>query len=101
MNFISCLKTHCSVPVQFTNAVLHDAVSSWLSAPTAVERIHGHISTWDTRRVTSLSRLFCEGSFGICFQLEEGWSNAAAFNEDISNWDVSRVTHMYYGRQLD
>ena len=39
---------------------------------------YGHISTWNTKNITDMSKLFqnCE------------------FNEDISNWNVSNVTDM-------
>jgi hypothetical protein len=84
-----------------TNDVIGGAVSSWLREPAVAEKIYGHISTWNTRMVTGLSRLFCEGSFGACFQLEEGWSAAADFNDDISGWDVSKVTIMYYSKKLN
>ena len=44
----------------------------------AIEK-YGHISTWQTGEVTDMSRLF------------EGKNE---FNEDISSWDVSKVTDM-------
>jgi len=41
---------------------------------------YGHISTWDTSKVTNMSKLFFRKDY---------------FNEDISNWDVHNVTSMY------
>ena len=43
------------------------------------DSIHGPIGTWDTSRVTDMSRLFEKHRY---------------FNEDISNWDTSNVTDM-------
>ena len=70
------------------NDSIHTAVDAWLADPTAAEAAYGHISTWDTSGVTSMSYLFCEGTGSLCN------TAAASFNEDISSWDTSGVTTM-------
>ena len=46
---------------------------------------YGHISEWDTSKVTSMQDLFTR---------IHGGENVTEFNEDISNWNVSNVTNM-------
>ena len=78
-----------------TDADIHAAVRAWCGEwendwgktvckvpgdPVRAEAEYGHISQWDTLRVTSMDGLFrymCE------------------FNEDISGWDVRNVTGMW------
>jgi surface protein len=56
---------------------IREAVMLWCgNLETAVGR-YGHISLWDTHRVTDMSQLFY---------------NQISFNDDISGWDVSQVT---------
>jgi len=64
---------------QAANDSIKSAVALWYSNRAAAESQHGHISAWDTSRVTVMRELF--RGFG-------------EFNEDISKWDVSRVTDM-------
>ena len=59
---------------------IYTAVRAWLSNATTAEAAYGHISTWETSGVTSMSELF---------------KNADSFNEDIGNWAVDSVTSMY------
>ena len=62
-----------------TNQDILQAVNLWCRDPVAAEDQYGHISQWDTSRVTYMSGLFMS-----CIN----------FNDDISGWDVSNVTHM-------
>jgi hypothetical protein len=55
---------------------IRKAADLWYSDPVAAEKKYGHISKWDTSRVTNMSYLF--GKF-------------KSFNEDISQWNVSNV----------
>ena len=58
------------------STALQSAVSAWCSSPATAEPIYGHISTWDTSRVTDMSWLF----YSHCAKRE-------TFNDDISAWD--------------
>lgn len=62
-----------------TNEELKEAVSLWFSKREKAIEQYGHISTWQTNKITSMSYLF---------------SFACNFNENISNWDTSNVTSM-------
>ena len=61
------------------NEELREAVDLWFSRPRAAEERYGPMSTWDTSRVTDMSKLF---------QYRD------RFNEDISAWDVGAVENM-------
>ena len=64
------------------------AVAAWFSDATSAEGTYGHISTWDTSQVTDFTSLFNSPDISA--------GNEANFNEDLSHWDVSRVTTMKY-----
>jgi hypothetical protein len=59
---------------------IHTAVHAWCEAPVAAKAKYGPIASWDTSRVTDMSRLF---------------HDRHGFNEDISRWDVSNVVHFF------
>ena len=61
------------------NSALRVAVRQWLVHTAPAEAKYGHISGWDTSRITNMSRLF---------------ENAHFFNEPLNDWDVSNVTKM-------
>lgn len=70
-----CVRVH-------TNATLEDAVRAISPLFTNDNNNHpwyGHISTWDTSRVTDMRFLFADNY---------------TFTGDIGRWDVSRVTNM-------
>ena len=45
-----------------TDSSIRTAVAAWLANPTAAEATYGHISTWDTSRVTDMWALFEDAS---------------------------------------
>ena len=64
-----------------TDADIYEAVKAWNynSVDTVkVEKKYGHISKWNTSRVTNMESLF----------------RKTHFNGDISNWNVRNVTNM-------
>ena len=72
---------------------LQTAVDAWVSNRASAEVTYGHISTWDVNEVTDMSYLFC-GS-GLSSNAKYGCSAAkASFNDDISQWNVGKVTNM-------
>ena len=79
-----------------SNSNIHSAVSSWLSSRSSAESTYGHISGWDTSQVTNMQYLFCGRSYSYCGSSYTYYKyDARYFNDDISAWDVSRVTTMY------
>jgi surface protein len=62
-----------------SNDMIREAVKLWCSGRESTLIRYGHISYWDTRKVTDMSDLF---------------RNQESFNDNINNWDVSNVTTM-------
>ena len=58
---------------------LRKAVALWLEAESIAIIKYGHISLWDTSKVTNMRYMFY---------------NATNFNQDIGKWDTSNVTNM-------
>jgi surface protein len=89
------------------NKGIRSMVQEWCADKSKAERTHGNISTWDTSRVTDMSKLMekCEKRQYFNEDISK-WDTsrvttmgglfmgAAAFNQDISEWDVSRVTSL-------
>ena len=61
---------------------LEGALHEWCVNASGAQATHGHISTWDVRAVTDLSRLVYSAP---C---------RSTFDEDINAWDVGQVTSM-------
>jgi surface protein len=68
-----------------SDTTIQAAVAAWCSDSANATTTYGHIKYWDTSGVTSLNSLF----YSYC-------STKSSFNEDISGWNVSRVTDMSY-----
>ena len=62
-----------------TTQELKDVVDDWCRDKAEAEHNWGHISNWNTGRITKMNELFI---------------NKREFNDDISRWDVSNVTNM-------
>jgi len=69
-----------SKKIKFNNQTLRTAIEDWLEYPISAETTYGHISGWDTSKVSDMSKLFLD---------------AHTFNEPLNNWDVSNVTNMH------
>ena len=70
--------------VTLDNSSIRTAVKLWCESREQATNRYGHISLWDTHRVTDTSSLFYD---------------KPSFNDDISGWDVSKVTtlsHMFH-----
>lgn len=65
----------------FNNESLRSSVEVWCSNREVAEERFGHISTWDTSKITDMKELF-KGSVSL--------------DDDISGWDVSNVTDMSF-----
>ena len=98
----ACAPTPRPTPRPTVKGVLVDAnikaaVRQWLADAAAAEAAYGHISTWETSRVTDMSYLFCGYSYCSCSNCwcSDCDSAAASFNEDIGAWDTSGVTSTY------
>jgi len=68
------------------NTSIRDAVSAWLTDSTTATTRYGHIRTWNTSLVTDMQSLFDRDINYASYY----------FNNDLSSWDVSRVTNMKY-----
>jgi surface protein len=60
-----------------TDSDIQIAANAWCDDPLTAARKYGHISKWNTSRVTIMNSLFY---------------NKSSFNDDISKWNVSNVT---------
>jgi surface protein len=81
--------------VTITDATIRPAVKMWGMERSTAIKIYGHISEWDTSRVTDMSGLFYWRSF-MGYDDYEDEDNEEdpgfdEFNDDISNWNVSNV----------
>ena len=62
-----------------SNSDIKKAVKEWCANPQKAQEIYGHVADWDTSTVTDMAELFRDGK---------------NFNENISKWNVSKVTNM-------
>ena len=63
---------------------------AWCSDPSAAATTYGDVNTWDISAVTDISFVWCKGP-----RVQDGCNaDCANFNDDIGNWDVSKVTNM-------
>jgi hypothetical protein len=64
---------------KLTDENFQQAIALWFANEEECKFRFGHISFWNTSRVTNMEMIF---------------SNQFLFNEDLSRWDVSHVTSM-------
>ena len=81
---IPSVATKRKLTTTFTTTSLRTAVSAWCDDETSATTTYGHISTWDTSKVTDMSHLFAallpSGEIGC-------GSASSTFNSNISTWD--------------
>lgn len=84
-----------------TDKNIRNAVWLWLEDERACRMKFGHISYWNTSRITNMRDLFSGVEFFIrdlslseTTRMRKIVSRACLFNDDISRWDVSNVTNM-------
>ena len=63
-----------------SNSDIKKAVKEWCANPQKAQEIYGHVADWDTSTVTDMAELFRHVGKN--------------FNENISKWNVSKVTDM-------
>lgn len=94
--------------VAFDNrTALLSARDAWCSDRTAAEATYGPIGDWDVSKITDLSYVFCADANSWAHQ--DCNTNCQNFNENISNWNTSRVTKLdhtfahqvYFNQPLD
>ena len=72
-----------------TKAELKSAVDEWMINATNASSVYGHISAWDTSRVTDMMHVFCGDEYASNCNIRN-----KEFNDDINSWNVSGVTRM-------
>jgi surface protein len=75
-----------------TDDNIADAVNQWMNEREVALVRYGHISHWDTGKVTNMSFLFGYRNQGL--------HHAVNFNDNLEDWDVSQVVTMqslFYG----
>lgn len=84
--FSSTFRNH----FKFSNKILKAAVKEWCEDSSSAKAKYGHISDWNTSKVTKMEKLFSAQA-----ELVGGQGVAAKrFNGDISRWNVWRVVNM-------
>ena len=93
---LSCGMEFATAATALNNTNIVDAVRLWFDDRTAAVRQFGHISDWETWRVTKIKELFCErGNVGPGLkECDHQMLDSGSFNEDVSRWDTARVTSM-------
>ncbi len=85
------------------NIDLRNALKLWFRNAIKCNLMYGHISAWDTSRVTDMSNLSFRTSFDEDINewdvsnvttMKGMFKQAVAFNQPLDQWDVSQVTNM-------
>ena len=74
---LAVLQSSEAATEQLTDSNIHAATDLWISNNSTATAQYGVITGWDTSNITSMKQLF---------------ENKQNFNEDISKWDVAKVT---------
>ena len=83
---------------------IHSAVKLWYHNKEKAIILYGHISYWDTSKVTDMSNLFMflnnfndkidNWDVSQVTNMQFMFYNASLFNQPIGNWNVSKVNNM-------
>jgi surface protein len=91
---------------RLTDENFKQAIDLWFGNKEECKFRFGHISGWNTSRVTNMGFAFCGRSdfnedigrwnVGNVTDMVSLYYEASQFNQDIGQWNVSRVTNMGY-----
>jgi surface protein len=92
---------------RLTDENFQQAIALWFENKEECKFRFGHISDWNTSRVTNMDRVFHDrrdfnediGQWDVSNVTNMGWM-ASQFNQDIGQWNVRNVTDMggmFYG----
>ena len=76
-----------------TDSNIKTAAILWVSDQTSATSTYGLVHTWELSQVTSLEKVWCGYDATAC---SAAYLAMRSFNGDVSMWDVSKVTTMYY-----
>jgi surface protein len=76
-----------------TDSNIKTAAILWVSDETSATSTYGPVHTWELSQVTSLEKVWCGYDATAC---SAAYLAMRSFNGDVSMWDVSQVTTMYY-----
>jgi trimeric autotransporter adhesin len=95
---------------KLTDENFKEAIALWFDNEEAAKFRFGHISYWNTSRVTDMKKAFYErinfnedisrwnvsNVTNMCWMFSGGLLRGAKFNGDLSLWDVSKVENMSF-----
>ena len=76
-----------------TDFNIKTAAQLWVSNQASATTTYGPVHLWDLSQVTSLANVWCGSDASSC---GSAYVAMRSFNGDISMWDVSKVTTMYF-----
>jgi hypothetical protein len=92
---ICCVALDGEAYTQLTDSNIKTAAQLWVSNQASAASTYGLVHTWDTTQVTSLANVWCGYDATNC---GSAYLAMRSFNGDISMWDVSKITTMYWSK---